>query len=519
VRLSASPPPAPLRDPEARARAAAHRATLRPAVRGIFPALLLGAVGGAVLGGLGQVPPAVTALLGAVAAAVALGVAHATGVRVVLTGEGLGVRGGGLPALSARWEELRVGFGAAVPPGGRLAQRYAILADARGRSFAFAERSVEVPGPLPLVRGLDGEEVPVVDLRDAAILLGVVIQRVPRWDYLPPELQALAPAPEEGVRPEAGPRPAARPGGRLGVVGLLAKLGGTLAKVAKTAKVGWALASLAGYSLLFSGEFGWLRGLILGAALLLQLFVHECGHVHAMRRTGMKVRGMYFIPFLGAVAVSESVFTSRRQQAYVALNGPLWGTAFTLVPVALYLWTHHPLLAMVASWGAFINFFNLLPIIPLDGGRVLHAFAFSFSSALGVALCAAGLAGAVALGAARGHGLLWLVAVLGTMELLSESSARAGGGALRLLPEPERFGLPHFRHLRALAGPPLSSPTEPYFLRNLQRVQQAARAVPLTPRELALWGLAYAGLAACLFVMMVLLARVPGGGGPLQLLG
>ena len=60
-----------------------------------------------------------------------------TGLRVVATELGLGVRGRPTP-LEARWEELRLGFGQSARRGGGL-QRYAIVADARGRSFAFAD--------------------------------------------------------------------------------------------------------------------------------------------------------------------------------------------------------------------------------------------------------------------------------------------------------------------------------------------------------------------------------------------
>jgi Zn-dependent protease len=249
------------------------------------------------------------------------------------------------------------------------------------------------------------------------------------------------------------------------------------------------------------------------------LGIHEAGHVWAMLRSGMKVRGMYLVPLLGALTVSEDAFTTRRQQAYVALNGPVWGAASAFAAAGLWLATREPVLASVAAWWALLNLLNLLPVVPLDGGRVLQAFAFSFSSSLGVALCVLGLAGAVAVATWLGYGLLWLVAGLGAVELLSESSMRAGGAALRLLPEPARFGPAHFRYLRGLAGPPLGSPSEPLFLRNLQRVQQAAHAAPLTARELVLWGLAYACLAALLVALVHFLGTVPGGAGPGALLG
>ena len=52
-----------------------------------------------------------------------------------------------------------------------------------------------------------------------------------------------------------------------------------------------------------------------------------------MRRCGVKVRGIYFIPFLGGAAVHEAPIADRSAQAYVSLNGPLWGLYLTLAVV------------------------------------------------------------------------------------------------------------------------------------------------------------------------------------------
>jgi Zn-dependent protease len=481
-------------------------AVFRPALRGVLPALLAGALGGAVLGGLGDVPAGVAAFLGAAAALVAIAARQVTGVRAVASERGLAARGVPAP-LDARWEELRLGFGESPrrrgPP-----QRYAIVADARGRSFAFGDHAGL--GPCAPVRGLDGDDVEVVDLRDAPLLLALVVQRAPAWSVLPPGL--VPPPLEARAVPAPGdlPEPRRERPARVGLLGLLAKLGGTLAKALKTANLGWAAASVGAYAVVFSWQFA--------VALLVQLFVHEYGHVHAMRRTGMRVRGMYFIPFLGAVAVTEDAFTSRRQQAYVALSGPLWGSALALVPAGLHAWTGNPVFAAVTAWWAILNLFNLIPVAPLDGGRVMQALAYSFSSALGVALTVVGLGGAVVVGTSFGYGLVWLVAVLGAMELAGEVQARAGARALRLLPARARFGKEHFRWLRAVVGPPLGAPSEAYYLRDLERVERSARAAPLSPREVLAWGLAYAALAGALLALVHYMAHVPGAAGAARLL-
>jgi Zn-dependent protease len=488
-------------------------ATFRPPMRSLGAPMLLGALAGAAVGLLFEVPPSIAAIFGAVAAAIVLSAQHARGLRVVAGERGLKVVAAA-PALDGTWGELRLGFGLAQREDGRL-QRYAILADARGRSFAFGEGVGAAPAGR--VRGADGGEVPVVGLRDAALLLALVVQRVPAWSVLPESLQAPPRDSMEGAQvPSPSPRlrgEGRRRDARVGVWGLLAKLGSKLAaslgkvgagalKAVKTANVGWAVASAATYSLLFSWKFA--------LAIMLQLFVHEYGHVHAMRRTGMKVRGMYFVPFLGALAVTEDAFTSRRQQAYVALNGPLWGSLFALAPAGLWLWTGDPMWATIAAWWALINLFNLLPIAPLDGGRVMQAFAYSYSSGLGLAVSVLGLAAAVALATSLGFSLIWLIAALGAMELASEAQARAGARALRLLPEPARFAAPHWLYLRAVIGPAPAPGGEQLFLRNLERQERAAKAAPLRPRQLLAWGLAYAGLAAALVLMVWFLRHVPG---------
>jgi Zn-dependent protease len=500
-------------------------ATFRPPLRRLGPALLLGATAGAVLGLATRIPFPLGALFGATAAAISLAARHARGLRVVADERGLRVAGG--PPVDATWPEIRLGFGLVQRADG-VAQRYAIFADGRGRSFGFT-----VPGPglgLPRTRGADGQPVDIAELSDAPLLLAIIVQRAPAWFVLPESLLAPPQAPPPAAEPEAEAgaaagekeRPARPRGARLGPLALAAKLGSKLLaslgkvgagllKVAKTANLGWAVASAATWSLLFSWKFA--------LALMVQLFVHEYGHIHAMRRTGMKVRGLYFVPFLGAMAVTEDAFTSRRQQAYVALNGPLWGSALALVPFGLWAWTGDPTCGAVAAWWALINLFNLLPIAPLDGGRVLHAFAHSYSSSLGMALSVLGLVGAVALATYVGFSLIWLVAALGAMELAAESQVRTGVRALRLLPEPGRFGVPHWLYLRAALGPGGGAGGEGAFLRILGRQQVAARAEPLRPLEIVAWGLVYAGLAAALVMLVWFMRHAPGAEAAGMILG
>jgi Zn-dependent protease len=500
-------------------------AVFRPPLSGLGSFLLFGSLGGAAVGTALGVPFPLGPLFGAVAAGIAVAARHTFGLRAVADERGFSVQGVE-NGLRSSWAQLRFGFGMSQREDGTI-QRYAIVADPAGRSFAFADPVGR--GRCRPVVGADGKPVEIVDLRDAALLLALVVQRVPAWQVLPEALQAPPPFPAEppaegaaGAPEIAGLASRRAPRAGVGLIGLVVKLGGKfggalvklgagLLKALKTANVGWALASVGAYGVLISWKFA--------IAIMIQLFVHEYGHVHAMRRTGMKVRGMYFIPFLGAVAVTEDAFRSRRQQAYVALSGPIWGSTLAVLAAGLYYWTRDPLFAAVTAWWALINLFNLFPIAPLDGGRVMQAFAYSFSSWLGLAVSLLGLLGAVAFGMLFGSSLIYIVATLGAMELLAEAQTRTGTHALRLLTEPARFGVQHFLYLRGVLGPPPGSPSEGIFLRTLERQQRAARSVPLRPLEIAAWGLAYVGLASLLVALMLLMQSVPGAAAAAGVLG
>jgi hypothetical protein len=110
------------------------------------------------------------------------------------------------------------------------------------------------------------------------------------------------------------------------------------------------------------------------------------------------------------------------------------------------------------------------------------------------------------------------VAGLGALELVSEAQSRAGARALRLLPEPARFAAPHWLYLRAVIGGGPGMPGDTWVLRGLERQEKAARAEPLRPGQLLRWGLAYAGLAAALVLLVWLMRHVPGADAASHLL-
>ncbi len=164
-----------------------------------------------------------------------------------------------------------------------------------------------------------------------------------------------------------------RKGSRLAlVIGLLAK-SAKLLKLFKVAKPLVLFVSMAISVIAYSFAFGpWLALLF-----VLLLLIHEMGHVVAMKMKGFDTPTPVFIPFLGA-AIFAPKFTDRDTEAFVGYGGPVLGTVGALVVFGLFFLAPRdtPLahILLVGSYlGVFLNLFNLLPVSPLDGGRVTQA--------------------------------------------------------------------------------------------------------------------------------------------------
>jgi Zn-dependent protease len=125
------------------------------------------------------------------------------------------------------------------------------------------------------------------------------------------------------------------------------------------------LVSVAAYSLIWGWTFA------LGFVLL--LLVHEMGHVFQLRREGVEASAPMFIPFLGAMISAKSMGDDAAAEARVGLAGPVLGSLATLVPLGIWLATGNEFWQALAFTGMLINLFNLLPVLPLDGGRAMAA--------------------------------------------------------------------------------------------------------------------------------------------------
>jgi len=142
---------------------------------------------------------------------------------------------------------------------------------------------------------------------------------------------------------------------------------------------------------------------------VLLLFVHELGHVIELRRQGVRASAPLFIPFLGAFVGMRELPDDAWKEARVALAGPLLGSLGALAVWIAGEALHSNFLIALAFVGFFLNLFNLIPIVPLDGGRA--------AAALHPAIWLAGLVGLLVLAVLRPNPILLLVLVLGGLEL------------------------------------------------------------------------------------------------------
>lgn len=103
------------------------------------------------------------------------------------------------------------------------------------------------------------------------------------------------------------------------------------------------------------------------------LLVHELGHVIQLRREGIPASAPMFIPFLGAIVASKSLGENALAEARVGLAGPVLGTVGSAACLVIWQLTGHDFWRALGYTGFFINLFNLLPVVPLDGGRAMAA--------------------------------------------------------------------------------------------------------------------------------------------------
>jgi Zn-dependent protease len=288
-------------------------------------------------------------------------------------------------------------------------------------------------------------------------------------------------------------------------------LAGALVKggfvVVKAGKLLLALASFAAYAFLFTWQFA--------VVILGMLVIHEYGHLRCMKHYGMRTRGIYLIPLLGAAAVAEDNFPSRRAEATIALAGPLTGALLAAATALLYFATRYGAFAAAAAWMALINLFNLLPVVPLDGGRVVKSITCSIGSRTGLAAVIAGmLLGAVLAVTAD----LWIFVILIPLGLLDYLYDRYQ------VKQAERRPARHARIAEARSAPALRAPRDEPVRRELPEdgkriskddAEPAGTGIPsvkppLSPRAAQAAFACYAGLAILLWLFILAMGHQPG---------
>ena len=130
------------------------------------------------------------------------------------------------------------------------------------------------------------------------------------------------------------------------------------------------LATTGGTMLLSLGFYALIWGWRYAAGFIALIFVHEMGHYIAARQCGLNVGAPTFIPFVGAWIELKDQPHDAEVEAYVALAGPLIGSIGAVVVYLAGRQLDSDLLLAIAYAGVFLNLINLLPVSPLDGGRI-----------------------------------------------------------------------------------------------------------------------------------------------------
>lgn len=128
--------------------------------------------------------------------------------------------------------------------------------------------------------------------------------------------------------------------------------------------------------------WGYLLGIEFACVLIFSIMVHEYGHYWWMAKEGIKKRDMIMIPPLGAIATAKEYWPSYGAEARISLAGPYLGLLPAIIFGNIAVATNSTFWIASAGIAAVINIFNLIPAIPLDGGRVFRAVLVSISPKL-----------------------------------------------------------------------------------------------------------------------------------------
>ncbi len=166
------------------------------------------------------------------------------------------------------------------------------------------------------------------------------------------------------------------------------------------------LISLAIYGFLFYFVFGGNFAYI--AAVLVVLLIHEFGHFFAMKAFNYSNVKLFVLPLLGAYVTGQKSVISQRQMSIIILAGPIPGMIIGFCLLMYTVLFPSERLHMLGNIFFFLNLFNLLPFIPLDGGRLLETLFAKHNHTIRVVFTIISIA-AMALLAIAAHSVIFLI--------------------------------------------------------------------------------------------------------------
>ncbi len=132
--------------------------------------------------------------------------------------------------------------------------------------------------------------------------------------------------------------------------------------------------------------------------LVLVIFIHEMGHLIAMKRFGYHDLKMFFVPLIGALVSGKKRDISQRQKAIISLAGPVPGIIIGAVLLFLAVPVGDQKMIVAGNMFLFLNAFNLLPIDPLDGGKLIENLFFASNKVIQIVFLGLSIAASVVIG-------------------------------------------------------------------------------------------------------------------------
>jgi Zn-dependent protease len=193
------------------------------------------------------------------------------------------------------------------------------------------------------------------------------------------DIQEQKQQPEQGQVPEQLTETKATGSKLSGIITVLVAVGVIGLKFFKTLLIGFKAFKLAAIlktgltMILCMWAYALAWGWQFAVAFVLLIFVHEMGHVYALRQFGIRSSVPVFIPFVGAFIAMKEMPPNVEIEAWTGIAGPLVGTGGATLCWSAGLYTGNPFWFAVAYSGFFLNLFNMIPVRPLDGGRTVAA--------------------------------------------------------------------------------------------------------------------------------------------------